>query len=50
MSLQKMLQAVWGKYGLVGAVVLLVCLVVLDQLYHFGLGDMVKAVFSFGGS
>lgn len=50
MSLQKMLQAVWGKYGLVGAVVLIAVLVVLDQLYHFGLGEMVKTVFSFGGS
>lgn len=49
MSLQKMLQMVWGKYGLVGAVALLVCLVVLDQLYHFGLGEMVKGLFGLGG-
>lgn len=48
MSLQKMLQAVWGKYGLVGAVVLIAVLIVLDQLYHFGLGEMVKAVFRGG--
>lgn len=49
MSLQKMLQLVWGKYGLAGAVVLLVCLVVLDQLYHFGLGEMVKGFFGLSG-
>lgn len=41
MSLKQIMEVVWSRYGLAGAVVVLVCLVAIDQLYHIGLGEMV---------
>lgn len=45
MSLKSILSLVWGKYGLIGVVVILACLVALDQMYGIGLGEMVTSFF-----
>lgn len=43
MTIKSILEIVWGRYGLAGAVVVVVVLVVLDQLYGFGLAAMIGA-------
>lgn len=45
MNLKSILGLVWGKYGLIGVVAILACLVVLDQMYGIGLGEMIKSLF-----
>lgn len=44
MDLKSMLGLVWGRYGLIGAVVLVAVMIVLDQMYDIGLGDLVRGV------
>lgn len=45
MKLRSILDLAWGKYGLIGAVIVVVVLVALDQLYGYGLGDMITEFF-----
>jgi len=45
MTIKSILEIVWGRYGLAGAVVVVVVLVALDQLYGFGLAAMIAELF-----
>lgn len=45
MSIKGIVEIVWSKYGLIGVVVIIGLLVGLDQVYGFGLGEMIKGLF-----
>ena len=44
MSIKSILEIVWSRYGLGAVVVIVAVLVVLDQLYHFGLGGIISGI------